>query len=197
MKNKWEYRTPGIPDYMFIRGKVPMTKEEVRSVTIGKLRINSNDVIVDIGAGTGSISIEAALQASNGYVFAVEKNEEAVQLINKNKVNFNVKNIQVIKGTAPDTLNVIPMVNKAIIGGSGGNLSGVLDWLDMNLKQSGRVIINAITIETIYKSLDNLKSRNYDDIEVVNLSVSKSRSIANLTMMEAQNPIYIISATKR
>ncbi|MGF7057496.1 precorrin-6Y C5,15-methyltransferase (decarboxylating) subunit CbiT [Brassicibacter mesophilus] len=197
MENKWRHKTPGIPDEMFIRGMVPMTKEEVRSITIGKLRINNNDIIVDIGAGTGSISIEAALQAFNGKIYAVERNEEAVQLIIKNKAKFEVKNIQIIEGVAPSALEVVPTVDKAIIGGSGGNLNGIFDWLDMNLKQNGRAIINAITIETVYKSLDNLKSRNYDDIEVVHVAISKSRSIANLTMMEAQNPIYIISATKR
>ncbi len=197
MKNKWEYRTPGILDEMFIRGKVPMTKEEVRSITIGKLRINNNDIIVDIGAGTGSISIEAALQAFNGHVYAVERNEEAVQLIIKNKAKFEVENIQVIEGVAPSALDVVPTVDKAIIGGSGGNLNGIFDWLDMNLKQNGRAIINAITIETVYKSLDNLKNRNYGNIEVVHVSIAKSRNIANFTMMEAQNPIYIISATKR
>jgi len=197
MKNKWKYKTPGIPDYMFIRGKVPMTKEEIRIITIGKLRINDNDTIVDIGAGTGSISIEAALQATNGQIFAVERNEEAVQLIINNKDKFEVKNIQVIQGVAPNALNVVPIVDKAIVGGSGGNLRGIFDWIDINLKQNGRIVINAITLETLHKSLDILKNRNYDDIEVVHVAIARSRNIANMTMMEAQNPIYIISATKR
>lgn len=197
MKDKWKYKTPGIPDEMFIRGKVPMTKEEVRSITIGKLRINDSDTIVDIGAGTGSISIEAALQAINGHIYSVERNEEAVQLIIKNKAKFEVENIQVIEGIAPNALEAIPTVDKAIIGGSGGNLNGIFQWLDASLKQNGRAVVNAITIETVYKSLDNFKNRNYDDIEVVHVSIARSRGIANMTMMVAQNPVYIISATKR
>ena len=197
MKSKWKYKTPGIPDDMFIRGKVPMTKEEVRSITLGKLRLNDNDIIVDIGAGTGSISIEAALQASNGQLYAVERNEEAVQLIIKNKDKFEVENIQIIEGSAPNALEAVPLVDKVIVGGSGGNLNGIFDWLDINLKQDGRVVINAITIETLNRSLENLKNRNYEAVEVVHVSIARSRNIANMTMMEAQNPVYIISATKR
>lgn len=196
MKNNWTYKTPGIPDDMFIRGKVPMTKEEIRSITIGKLRLNEEDIVVDIGAGTGALSIESALMARQGKVYAIEKNPEGVYLIKENIKKFNIDNIEVIKGIAPKDLDKVPEINRAIVGGTGGRIEEVFDWLDTKLMHKGRIVLNAITIETTYRAIENLKRRKYEDIDVTQASISKGKSIGSLTMMQGQNPIYIISGAK-
>ncbi|WP_352420208.1 precorrin-6Y C5,15-methyltransferase (decarboxylating) subunit CbiT [Proteiniborus sp.] len=195
--SRWTYATSGIPDNLFKRGKVPMTKEEVRAITISKLRLRNTDVIADIGAGTGSISIEAALVANEGKVYAVEKNKEGVQLINENISIFDVNNIDVIEGVAPDVLSQIGKVDKVILGGTGGNIISIFEWVTHNLKPGGRIVSNAITIENLYKSLELMKSSEFDNMEVTSVSIAKGRAIGSLTMMESQNQIYIVSADKR
>ncbi len=196
MKTNWTYTTPGIPDDMFIRGDIPMTKEEVRIITIGKLRINRDDIIVDIGGGTGSLSIEAALMAKLGKVYTVEKNDLGIELIKKNTERFGLNNIYPIKGRAPEILDNVPRVNRAIIGGTGGKIDGIFHWLDNNLASNGRVVMNAITLENAYKGIQSFKERGYIDIDITQASISKGKSIGGLTMMQGQNPIYIISGAK-
>ncbi len=194
--SRW-FATAGIPDSLFKRGKVPMTKEEVRVITISKLRLRNTDIVADIGAGTGSISIESALVANKGKVYAVEKNEEGIQLINENISIFGVNNIDVIEGVAPEVLFQIGKVDKVILGGTGGNIIGIFEWVTHNLKPRGRIVVNAITIENLYKSLELMKSGEFDNIEVTSVSIAKGKAIGSLTMMESQNQIYIVSADKR
>jgi len=185
----------GIPDEAFIRGKVPMTKEEVRVITLSKLKIKRNDIIVDIGAGTGSISIECALLSPEGNVYGVERNKEAVNLIKENIKKFNINNMEIIEGEAPEALSSLPQVNKAVLGGTGGNMEGIMDWIDKNLKEDGTVVINAITVETVYKALEEMKKRKYQ-FEVILVSISKGESAGNYTLMKGQNPVYIITGKK-
>lgn len=195
--SRWAYATSGIPDSLFKRGKVPMTKEEVRTITISKLRLKSTDSIVDIGAGTGSISIEAALVANEGKIYAVEKNSEGIQLIKGNMSIFGVTNIDVVEGVAPEALTKIGEVDKVVLGGTGGNIAGIFEWVAQNLKTGGRIIVNAITIENLHSSQELMKSGGFENIEVICVSIAKGRAVGSLTMMEAQNPIYIISADKK
>mgnify|MGYP000845574996 CR=1 FL=1 len=195
--NRWVYATSGIPDNLFKRGKVPMTKEEVRAITISKLRLKNTDLVVDIGAGTGSISIEAALIANEGKVYAVEKNSEGIQLIKENMSIFGMSNIDVVEGVAPEVLTKIGKVDKVVLGGTGGNIIGIFEWVAQNLKPTGRIVVNAITIENLYKSQELMKSSGFENIEVICVSISKGRTVGSLTMIEAQNPIYIISADKK
>lgn len=127
--------THGIRDEEFIRGKAPMTKEEVRTVSLSKLRLTADSVCYDVGAGTGSLSIEMALRAHQGQVWAIEKKEDAVELIHRNKVKFAADNLEIVEGLAPEALKDLPAPTHAFIGGSSGNLKEIVKLLlEKNLR---------------------------------------------------------------
>ncbi len=186
--------THGIGDDHFVRGKVPMTKEEVRCITVSKMRLNKKAVIYDIGAGTGSISIEMALQSYEGHVYAIEKNPEGVALLEANKRAFKTEHITVIEGTAPDAMTGLPIPSHAFIGGSSGNMKVILQML---LKKNPRirVVINAITLETVTEATDCMKTLPFEQVDVAQVNIAKSHVIGKYHMMKGENPVYIISAT--
>ncbi len=184
----------GISDDSFIRGKVPMTKEEIRSISISKLRLNKDSIIYDIGAGTGSVSVEMALQAIDGTVYAIEKKSEAVALIEENKKKFGADNLVVIEGIAPEAMEQLPEPTHAFIGGSSGNLLDIVKIL-LYRNPKIRIVINAITLETISEALRCVKNLDFSEVEVVQVSISKSQTIGDYHMMMGQNPVYIISCT--
>jgi len=126
---KWEYITPGIPDHFFIRGDVPMTKEEVRAAALSKMRLSEDSIVFDIGAGTGSIAIECSLICRKGRVYAVERDKEAIELINSNLKKFGVSNAFVVEGNAPLVLESLPYPDRVFIGGSGGNMEEIINWI--------------------------------------------------------------------
>ncbi|WP_418627164.1 precorrin-6Y C5,15-methyltransferase (decarboxylating) subunit CbiT [Anaerosinus sp.] len=186
----------GIPDHEFIRGKTPMTKEEIRILTIAKAQINPDSIIWDVGAGTGSLSIEAALSALNGHVYAIERNREGIDLIQQNAAKFKAKNLTAILGEAPSALLDLPSCDVAFIGGSGGKLSEILTFIDDKLKVGGRLIINAITIETMYEALQFLKETENYSYNTFSAQITRFDAIGRYHMGKAQNPITIISCTK-
>lgn len=187
----------GIPDEEFIRGKVPMTKEAVRILTISKCQISETDVVCDIGAGTGSLSIEAALQADMGKVYAIEKNSEAVELIKRNKAKFKVENLEVIEAYAPEGLDNIPCIDVAIVGGSGSNLDKILDVIDEKLAIRGRIVINCITIQTINQCLEYMRKRSDYSYEAIQVQVSQMIQAGPYDMPRANNPVYIVTCIKK
>ncbi len=191
----WKYSTPGIPDNLFFRGDIPMTKEEARSVALSKLRLKSDSRVLDIGAGTGSVSVECGLICSSGQVYAIEKEQEGIGLIEKNARKFGVKNIRIIHGEAPSVLDGFPQPDRIFIGGTGGNMGEILDWTCRKCTDV-RVVANTVTVESTYEVLEGLKSRGFCNIEIVNLSVSRGREAGGKHLMVAANPIYIISADK-
>jgi cobalt-precorrin-6B (C15)-methyltransferase len=195
----WTYRTPGIPDELFLQSdKVPgPTKEEVRVITISKARLREGFVVLDVGCGTGGLTVEAALQVGyKGKVFAVDDDEEAIKLTRSNVAKFDVKDIvQIIHGKAPDALLNLPKFDAVIIGGT-KNLRKVMQASFEKLKPNGRMVINAILLETGYVALDEIKKLNAKDVEVTSISVAKGKDIGSGTMMLARNPITIVSATK-
>ncbi|MEG2323157.1 MAG: precorrin-6y C5,15-methyltransferase (decarboxylating) subunit CbiE [Anaerovoracaceae bacterium] len=188
--------THGIEDQLFTRGKVPMTKSEVRSVTLSKLQICEDDIIYDVGAGTGSVSIEMALQAAKGKVYAMEINPEAVALIHENKVNFGIMNLEVISGMAPKVFEELPPPDKVFIGGTKGNMEPILTAL-LKKNPNVRVAINVVAVESIGAAIEGLKNSNFDQIDIVQLCVSKGREVGDYHMMTGQNPVYILTGQGR
>ncbi len=184
--------TPGLPDEVFLRGKVPMTKEEVRSISLSKMRLNSTSIIYDIGAGTGSVAVEMALLADKGKVYAIEKKMEAVKLIEDNKRKFGVDNLIVIEGTAPEAMKDLPVPTHAFIGGSTGNLRNILVQL-LEANPGIRVVINAIALETVAEAVEAVKALRIENAEFVQASISKAQTLGNYHMMMGQNPVYIIA----
>ena len=183
----------GIPDEEFIRGKVPMTKEEVRAVTLAKLQLSDNSIILDIGAGTGSISIECAMFAPLGKVYAVEVNPEGILLIHKNIKKFNAANIEVIEGMAPLCLEGIKQVDRIMIGGSKGNIKEIIQWAKTHLIKDGIIAANFISLENTVDFIKTLREQGYK-YEVTQIFIAKGKTINELTMMQASNPIFIVKA---
>ena len=182
----------GLPDEAFIRDKVPITKSEVRAVILSKLDISSDSICYDIGAGSGSVSIEMSRLAYEGKVYAVEKNPLAIELIKKNIHNFNAENIELIFAKAPEGLEHILEADKIFIGGSGGELNTVMDMIFASQKHP-TIVISAITLETVAQISDILKkAKEYDyDTEVTAVNVSKSKEVGPYNMMIAQNMVFI------
>jgi cobalt-precorrin-6B (C15)-methyltransferase len=199
MSEMWTCRTPGIPDEMFAQSDdVPgPTKEEIRVITISKARLSEGSVVVDVGCGTGGLTVEAALQvAPKGKVFAIDNDEKAIELTKTNVARFAVQNtVQIIKGKAPEALTNLPQVDAVLIGGS-QSLREVIRTSHQKLKKNGRIAVNAILLETGYTALDEIKKLNFKEIDVIMVFVAKGKKIRSGTMMMARNPITIISATK-
>ena len=192
-----ELATHGLPDEEFIRGKAPMTKTEVRTVSLAKLRLPKDAICYDIGAGTGSVSVEMALRTSEGAVYAIEKKEDALALLHENKKKFALDHMQIIPGTAPEALKELPVPTHAFIGGSSGNMKEIVELL-LNKNPQVRIVINCITLETVGEALDCIreleKQETYEcESEVVQLCASRSKNIGRYHMMMGENPIYIIT----
>jgi len=188
--------THGIPDDRFLREKVPMTKEEVRCVSMSKMHLKEDSVIYDIGAGSGSVTIECALCSSKGIVYAVERKDEAVELIRKNCNRLGVTNVEIIKAYAPCIPSEIEeemlVPTHCFIGGSGGSLSAILDWI-YSKNPDVRIVINAIALETVTEIMNELKKRNIDNAEIVCMNVSKAKKVGEYSMMMGNNPVYVVS----
>jgi len=195
----WVYKTPGIPDELFAQNdKVPgPTTEEVRVLTISKARLREGHQVVDVGCGAGGLTVEAALQVtSKGKIFSIDENEEAVKLTKDNITRFNVQNtVQVIRGKVPEAMLDLPKVDAVLIGGS-KSLKEVIRVSHEKLKTNGRLVINAILLETSYKALDEIKKLEFKDTDVTLVFVAKGKEVNAGTMMMARNPITIISTTK-
>ncbi len=186
----------GLADELFLRSKVPMTKQEIRSVSMSKLAPRATDLIYDIGAGTGSCSIELALLAREGKVWAFERNPVAIDLLGKNKALFGVTNLEIVAGEALDNIRSMPAPDCVFVGGSGGDLREMLDIIYAK-NANCRVVINAITIETLAEAADYYKDRRDYSLEVVNVFVARSKHLGNYNLMMAQNPVYIMTALKK
>ncbi|MEW5839454.1 precorrin-6Y C5,15-methyltransferase (decarboxylating) subunit CbiT [Nitrososphaera sp.] len=195
----WDYSTPGIPDELFERSEdVPITKEDVRALAISKLRLKEGFSAIDVGCGSGSITVEMCLQVKGtGNVYAIDLDSSAVELTKKNLQKFGVQ-AQVVQGKAQDVLPALPQVDAVLVGGTWGDARQVMQLAAGRLRKGGRIVVDTILIETTYQALAaiNEMGDNLKEIDVTQVTIAKARRVTTGTMMLARNPVMIISATK-
>ncbi len=184
-------RVRGIPDEYFVRGKVPMTKQEVRAVILAKLAPEPDDVVWDVGAGTGSVSVELALAADHGRVYAVEHKKEGIELIEANKKQFGAYNLKAVRGLAPMALEDLPAPDCVFIGGTMGQMKPILDQI-MKKNPGARICISSILAETLGEAITGLQERGIV-ASVTQVSVNKSKLVGGGHMMMANNPIFLVT----
>lgn len=184
----------GLPDDAFLRGDVPMTKEEVRTLAVSKLRLNEDSVVWDVGAGTGSVSIECALSCPAGRVFAVEKKEAALALLAENKTRFHASNLTIVGGTAPEALEELPAPDRVFLGGTSGELSEILGVI-FRKNPAARVVCTAVTLETVAEAARLFAG--LEGADVVQVSATRTRQAGRYHLMDAQNPVWIFSGEGR
>lgn len=193
----WDYKTPGIPDEMFERlSTVPITKEEVRAIQISKARLREGYTVYDIGSGSGSVSVEAAIQAGpSGTVLAVDRDPDAVKLTRTNASKFGLDNIQVISGEATEVIPSLPVADAIFIGGTGGDTADILRMCRGRMAPAGRIVIGTILVETLAEVLRAIREVGLEDPDVTQVTILKSRRTSTGTMMLARNPVTIVSAS--
>ena len=184
-------RAPGLPDEAFDRGDVPMTKQEVRAAVLAKLAVRPEDILWDVGAGTGSVSVELALAAPRGRVYAVECRPEGCALIKANREKFRTRNLVLVEGLAPAALSDLPAPDAVFIGGSKGSLAAIVDAaLDKN--PDACICVSAIALETLSAAVAALTAKGRT-VQVSQIAVSRAKAVGGLHLMMAQNPIYLIT----
>lgn len=184
---------PGIPDEKFIRGRVPMTKEEIRILVLSRLHLTRNAVVWDVGAGTGSVSIEAALLCPEGTVYAIERTQEALSLLKANCDKFATDNVEIVSGEAPAVLTGLPDPGHVFIGGSGGNMQEIL-YTVLRANPEACVVITCVTLETLreVQKCISLLSGRITEPRIAQIAVSKTRRLGNYHLLQAQNPVFLI-----
>lgn len=183
----------GLADDAFLRGKTPMTKEEIRSIILSKLRPTEADTIYDIGAGTGSCSVELALQAPRGTIYSLEIDDDALALLEANKRHFGLTNMTIVPGNAAETIGTLPTPQRAFIGGTKGQLAVILDEV-YRKNPTCSIVMTAITIETLAAITTYYASKTAYELDIVHVSIAKGKKIGMNHLMMAQNPIYIVTA---
>ena len=186
----------GIDDTEFVRGDVPMTKAEVRAISVAKLALHADSVVWDIGAGTGSVSVECALAAYKGQVFAIEKEPDAVELIKRNKVKFKSDNLTIVQGCAPEAAGRLPAPTHAFIGGSGGNLRSIIKVL-LDKNPEVRIAMNTVTLESQTEAFACAKEYGFTDFEAVSVNISRTKKAGSYNLMTAQNPVTVFVMQNR
>ena len=181
-----------LSDADFVRDKTPMTKEEIRVLILHKMKLHPDDIVWDVGAGTGSISIECARQTPFGQVHAVERNDLAISLIQKNKEKFATDHLTIWQGDAAEEVKKLPMPTKVFIGGSGGKLKEIMAVIAAFARPI-QVTVSAVTIETIAETSEILGQ--YDpDYDVIQATVGRGRKIGSYHIMDTNNPVMIFTA---
>ena len=191
--SRWPYASSGIPDELFIRGDVPMTKQEVRAVALAKLRLTATDTVWDVGAGTGSVSIEAALVARAGSVWAVERNAAGVRLIRENADAFGCGNVNVVPGVAPEALAKLPVPDAVFVGGSAGELPSIVEAA-LEKNSQVRLCVPCVTVETLTEACALLSGSRFKGFEACQVSAARAEAVGSHHLMKAQNPVFLVSA---
>lgn len=191
--SRWPYASSGIPDELFIRGDVPMTKQEVRAVALAKLRLTATDTVWDVGAGTGSVSIEAALVARAGSVWAVERNAAGVRLIRENADAFGCGNVHTVPGVAPEALAKLPVPDAVFVGGSAGELPSIVEAA-LEKNSQVRLCVPCVTVETLTEACALLSGSRFKGFEACQVSAARAEAVGSHHLMKAQNPVFLVSA---
>ena len=195
----WKSKTPGIPDEEFERTEsVPITKEEIRAIQISKGRLSVGQTILDIGCGSGSVTVEAAIQVEeSGKVIGVDIDPNAIELTEKNLKKFGITNYQLVEGNAKEKILEFPEADTVFIGGTGGDTRDIVELCQNKIKSGGRIVIGVILIETLYSVLQTIEKLDFTEIDITQITIGKSRKTSTGTMMLARNPVTVISATKK
>jgi cobalt-precorrin-6B (C15)-methyltransferase len=192
-----DYITPGIPDELFERSEnVPITKEDIRSIVLSKLRLRKDFSVIDVGCGSGSITVEVCLMVNSKNVYAIDLDQNAIDLTKKNLDKFGVS-ANLIYSKAEEILPSLPTVDAIIVGGTKGKTEKIIELCISRLKKGGRLVIDTILIETMYKALRTIKKEKLHEIEVTQVTISKGKDVSSGTMLISRNPILILSATKQ
>lgn len=186
------YNAPSLSDTAFLRDKVPMTKEEIRLLSVCKLKLLPHHTVWDVGAGTGSVSIECAYGVPEGRVFAVERKDEAVALLEKNKASMGLTNLHSIKGLAPEALHTLPAPDRVFLGGTAGNMEEILR-VALEKNPAVRIVVTAVTLETIAETVRCFDALSLTNIDMVQLSATRTRQAGSYHLMDAQNPVWVMS----
>ena len=184
--------THGIPDEEFIRGKVPMTKFEVRCAAVSLLRTKPGGILWDVGAGTGSVSVEAALANPGGAVYAIEMKPEAVELIRENREKFQAWNLFPVEGAAPEALAGLPAPDAVFIGGSTGNMLEIFAEIQRR-NPAAKVVVSAISLETLAQAIDCFAKFGLENTEISQIMAARAKEAGRYHLMMGQNPVYLIS----
>ncbi|MCX7715579.1 MAG: precorrin-6y C5,15-methyltransferase (decarboxylating) subunit CbiE [Clostridia bacterium] len=187
-------RKPFLKDSDFIRNKVPMTKGEIRAIVLSKLQISACSTVWDIGAGTGSISVEVSRQCPFGKIYAVEKSEAAIDVLEKNKAKFYCDNLNIVRGSALSCIRTLPVPHAVFIGGSDGELEGIFEYIK-SLDREINIVMTAVTIETQNKAYEIMK--DMPEFDIVQISINRGKKIGGYMMFEGNNPITIFSANTK
>lgn len=187
------YQRSAIPDEEFAHRNGLITKAEVRALSVAALRLRPSDVLWDVGAGSGAVGIEAALQLPGGSVYAVERDPAQVAFIRENRVRFRTPQVEAIQGEAAAALTTLPNPDAVFVGGGGADLPAIIDACTVRLRPSGRLVLNLVAVERVAEAIDRLRGWAP---EMTQVSVARGVAIAAATRLEALNPVYIVAATK-
>ncbi|MBM7854343.1 precorrin-6Y C5,15-methyltransferase (decarboxylating) CbiT subunit [Desulfohalotomaculum tongense] len=197
MRDIWPYSTPGIPDRLFVRREgVPITAAEIRAVVLSKLRLCAGITAYDVGAGSGSVTVEMGLQVKDGTVYALECKPDALLLVKENTGRFGLKNVKVIAGDAAQVMAELPPAHRIFIGGSGGKLAEILTGSHNKLLPGGILVATAVTLDTAPVVRQFLAQNGYQDIEVVSLNLARTAKVGRVNLWRANNPVQIVSGIK-
>lgn len=173
-----------------------ITKSEVRAVSLYKLGLRRTSTVWDVGAGSGSVALEAAVIASEGVVYAVERNAECVEMLCHNVAKLGPDNVVVVDGEAPDALDELPAPECVFVGGSGGRLPEILECAASRMPEYGRIVVNLAAIERVSQAQGCLESLGFD-VELTMISASRGRALPDGTMrLAAENPVFIIMGSR-
>ncbi len=185
----------GIPDSSLSHSNGMITKEDIRVISLSKLKVKADSIVWDIGASSGSLSIEAAMLAKHGKVFAIEKDAGRIRHIEKNKKKFNTANLEIIHKNAPDGLKILPVPDVVFIGGGGKDIDRILDVCSKRIKHDGRIVVNAITLETLATAANFFQKKKWD-METISVNIAKTKDVAGLHLFNAYNPVFVVVGEK-